>query len=280
MREVLVGIEWEPQFTLLEFPNLPVEFRSTCESPYKPFLKIDKNKKIITVYVSKYLFDKYTSGRWPTEHFFVSTDEVKHNLEVRTYPTSPEKLSEQINFCNDYLGKFMTILGGHTKSGAGVFLPITGLHNEEDIGFMDELDQYRFIRHHTPSKHFSISFNKVSEPPTIINWSDSLALELSKSKEYASLSNFKSFIMCKPAYSVDKAYGLRIHINIPYNFTQYEKLIPLAGKLWTSTNSNWLGSYLSLARYIDDWYKKNKQSEPIFVGYAKKDKYNIVGGLI
>lgn len=282
MKNVLIGIEWEPQITLLEYPNLPVDFRSGySESNLIPFIKIVEDKKVTRVLVRESVFRNYSIGQFPHNHFFLSTDQVKHNLELRTYPVSPSNLPEQIDFCNSYLSVFITQLKQYTSKGIGVFFPKADFNVFGGISYLNIQDHYEFLECHTPSKHVSISFQDELNNGSVcckrLNHIEGLARLLSESKEYNSLNHFRSFIKTRLS-TVD--YNSRIHITVPYNFTAYKKLIPLAKKLWRSDVSNWLDNYLALAQYIDRWYGNNEPSGPKLISYIKNGEYITTGGLL
>jgi hypothetical protein len=282
MKNALIGIEWEPQVTLLEYPNLPVDFRSGyAEAILIPFIKIITGRKAIQILIREIVFTNYALIKLPKPHFFLSTDNVKHNVEVRTYPVPLSHLQGQISLCNNYLGTFINQLKPYTSKGIGVFLPKASLNDFSGISYMDINDRYQFLDCHTPSKHVSISFTDEMGHGTTccrrLSDVEGLARLLSTSKEYEELKHFRSFIKVRMS-TID--YNSRVHMMVPYNFTDYKKLIPLTRKLWQSDVSTWLSNYIALARFINDWYKNNEPSGPKLIGYIKKGEYINVGGLV
>lgn len=276
--KVLIGIEWEPQITLLEFPNLPVNFRaSLIESNIGIF---DEGKNIL-VSIKDGLFRNYHTGDFTDNHCFLSTDQVKQNIELRTFPTAFHQLEDQILLCNKYLKHFILKLRQRTNNGIGVFLPKAILAESDGIGFMDDRDVYHFLEYSTPSKHVNISFrgdNKLSMVTnSMLRNLDELPNRLNKSKEYKSIRAFRTFIKTRISTA---DYGERLHITVPYNFTEYKKLIPFAKKLWNSDEQDWFLNYINLAQFLDNWYKTNEPEGPKLISYIKKDKYVTTGGLI
>jgi hypothetical protein len=282
MSNELIGIEWEPQFTLLEHPNLPVDFRVTFNQlpPIDYPIRIAATNNKVKVYLKESVFLDYQYGKFPYS-YYIDTDQVKNNLEARTRPVALSDLQTEIQNCNDFLHKFILKLKQHTNNGIGVFLPKAIADESTGIIYLDKDNSYKFLELHTPSKHVSISFkDKIGYnefwcggPP-----GNDKNSALSGSKEYDQLKSFTSYIQPKPSDCSDNSN--RIHITVPYNFTAYQELIPFTKQLWTSNNNNWLERYIALAQYIDNWAKNNKQEKPLVVGYIKSDRYVKIGGLI
>lgn len=282
MNNALIGIEWEPQFTLLEYPNRPVDFIPLWSSDHQiNSIKISPNGKQISVLIREAVFKGYLFKKYTYEHSYISTDPVKRNLEVRTYPVPVEDLPNQIQKCNRLLHKFILKMKQYTSDGIGVFLPKAILEVSDVISFYDEEDhRYKFVTHHIPSKHVSISFSDAynySNKGIKLDGLNDLSQQLFHLKEYNELNSFRSFIKSRFS-TID--YNRRIHITVPYNFTDYQGILPVAKQLWESNKNTWLKNYLAMAKYIDNWAKNNEQKKPLLVGCVKVNKYIKAGGLI
>ncbi len=282
MKKALIGIEWEPQLTLLEYPNLPVDVLSgAVGSILSTYMRITADERRVRLLIRDGCYDKYRVPIYPHYHYSISTDTVKHLLEVRTFPVALDELESQINICNDHLGDLLSRVKQYTPGGIGVFLPKARLGESDGIGFHDEQDVYRLLEYSTPSKHVSISFRSDNFPSQmqcqLLGSTDPLACYLHTSDEYNSYDEFRSLIKLRMS-TVD--YGHRLHITVPYNFNDYSRLAVYAWKLWQTTNDNWAGPYMKMVKFINSWYKKNEPAGPLLVGYIKNKNYVSVGGLI
>lgn len=138
----LIGIEWEPQLTLLEFPNRTISVIRKQNLDMWGYLRTSKilsavgNPDLLIIYnfqlagdnhpsVFISIDDSYTPfyHSWCTEPRYLGVDDSMNNVEIRTRPVKLELLKDHSDFCTEYLGHFVEDLSLLTR-GVGVFLPV------------------------------------------------------------------------------------------------------------------------------------------------------------
>lgn len=285
--DALIGIEWEPQLTLLDFPNQEISVIRKLNLDMRGYLKTSKilssvgNSNLMvynlqlsgcshsSIFIS--IDDSYTPSYYDGCSLprYLGVDDSMNNTEIRTRPVKLELLKDHSDFCTEYLGHFVEDLSLLTK-GVGVFLPVKV--DEKGLPQM----------HSSPNKHINISF---PEPPGYLlrfkennynlwHWFSEQAMLL----EYFKLKNFRTHTTSKPS-DIDTGQ-CRLHIMVPYNFTDYNKLVEKAYKVWGANRDYSLkGSMIDLAKYLDFWYSMNVQNGPVLVCHTNGKKVKIVNPL-
>lgn len=246
--DAYVGIEWEPQLTLLNYPRLSVYvlMRSLSED-----IKIEvKNMdnpfySHISLFIPPYLF----SG---TKR--IGIDKTVMNLEVRSRPVKLDNLKDEIEKCNMELAHFIEKLSSYVGP-VGVFIP--------SLYYKDCLSNHCNIL--VLTKHVNVSLCPIylRNKPVHAGY---IMYDEDMNKKYE-LSNKGKFHYCEFDFFWDKCYRLdylesqRMHVKVSYLFNDYESLV--------SAILNRESKYI--IRY-DNYDQK-------LIGYCKKDKYIMINGL-
>lgn len=283
LEDALVGIEWEPQLTLLDHPNLIVSivYKSILDywdySPYSQVLSVkgysdilvmrcklhDNPKESVFIAIDpEYIPSYYGKGKYP----YLTIDGPMSNIEIGTSPVKLDMLNDQIEFCTNYLTHFVEDLALYSK-GAAAFLPVS----ETKTG-----------RSSNPNKHVNLSFpNKIGFIGEFNEYIKGLwkwCYSGLSSMGYYQLDSFRTNITTKKS-TINKD-GMRLHIMVPYNFTDYHTLARHAYKIWTEKREDNLRELLiGLFCYLDHWYLMNEQKDPILICHAKDKKSKIVNNL-
>jgi hypothetical protein len=288
--DALIGIEWEPQLTLLEFPSRIISVISRLNLDLWGYTKTSSvlsavgdpdflmvynfklsgdNHSSIFVSIDESYAPFYYSGY--TEPRYLGVDNSMNNVEIRTRPVKLDLLKEHSDCCTEYLRHFVGDLSLLTK-GVGVFLPA-----------VSTTPGLFYSPHSGPNKHVNISFPEAPGHIEIFkeynhslwNWfSERMVLP---GTEYCKLANFKTHITTKPSNTSDYC---RLHIMVPYNFTGYEELIERSYKIWSAESEYLLkDSIMDLAKYLDSWYFMNKQKDPILVCHTTGKNVKVVNQL-
>jgi hypothetical protein len=325
--KAFIGIEWEPQFTLPLYAGHQILFeRGLAYDKYPKPSPLDfltgiqpikkKNKKNQFIQISNISDTK--SG--PSNTYFshpnqilirVSTSELEKfmekrsreiskimrlddkkdqkglftdqllnvlgidgsNIEVRTIASSFKRLEDSIVITDCFLRLFLEKLNEHVKGGVGVFLPKTTkfeLPQEVESGGKNGGKPELIF---TPTKHVNITF--VGMPVEDQYWLHKNPPDV---KSFGTKLGFKS----------RKSERKRLHITVPYNFTDYADLIILAHPLLSAifnhkpdsclTPSDFIDVseyYNKIMTYLNTWAKNNPQDKPILLKYVKNNKvYN------
>lgn len=275
--DCLIGLEWEPQFSLLEFPKQFISFirKENLDFwmyyPDSEILTISGNSDILIctcIPISsekhfKYIFialsDEYVPLYYPkSSQNYLTVDRAVFNLEIRTQPVRLELIKDHSEFCTEYLKHFVEDLSQFTN-GVGVLMPVTAT----PIG----------PSHSFPNKHVNISFpNEASYIKRFSEVGENMWKWFYNgytSSDYLKLRHFKTHVCIK--YSMTSHSAQRLHIMVPYNFNDYETLIRHAYSIWTQPDPLLLmqGIY-DLSVYLDAWYEDNKQKDPILLLHTSK----------
>lgn len=261
--EFLIGIEWEPQFTLLNYPNHSVYFKNTTRRKSSIIVENNaggiyanetSNLRVVVDLAST--FDVWQATRVAANNAdkssaykYTSTD--GKNLELITRPVTPDKLQSEIEKVETKLRVLCEQLVG-TTGPLGVFLPAW------DPGFGQ------------PSKHINIS----SKEGIVLRKGQMKSLSTKIAELNA--TGFFSSICLK---SECRKHRQRIHVTVPYNFTDYNRLLKFF--------SNNIAHEAKIITYIYEWsvvnpmpYMWKTQKQGIFLGYIHKKRYNRVEGLL
>lgn len=269
---LLIGIEWEPQFTLLKYPNYMVYFRTTkkrkssvSRNPnnssssinlgYMGISNGDGRTKIIYVNIAP-SYDIWNATKVASHNMtksspyrYLSIDNI--NFEVITKPVRIGRLQKEIGKAGKKIEEFCLLIYD-LIGDAGIFLP------NWEKGF------------NKPSKHINIS---APNPFILIYESDEKFLKYvrsSKDKGFGSKVEIKG-----ECYK----HSNRVHLTVPYNFTDYEELLGLFNKQHINIST--------IQFYLYKWSLDNPmprikgtKKKGIFLGYTSKNKYNTVSSLI
>jgi hypothetical protein len=259
---VLIGIEWEPQFTLLKWPTYPVYIKNTKKrigSVIPQYFNADG-------YISKSSYQRvsvevpasygvwrstnaaYNNWNRKNPYRYMSIDGT--NFEIITKPVKIEKLSSEIKKADKHLKEFCGKLFKLTGP-LGVFLP------NWEFGYG------------VPSKHVNISLD------------DMLLLPKSDNKFLKSLIGFKDrgFVSKIDLKGECHTHQSRVHITVPYNFDDYDGLLDFFQK--TKINKS------DIMFYLYQWsikhpmpFMSNTDKKGIFLGHFSKKEYIKVNGLL
>ncbi len=261
--DFLIGIEWEPQFTLLRYPNHSVYFKTSLRRRASVIAEYggvgiyaqDDSQKRVTVDLAA-TYDIWTASkvaeynaRHKSPYRYTSTD--GKNFEVITKPVPLDKLGSEIISAEKHLKNFCEKVVDLTGP-LGVFLPMW------DSGFGQ------------PSKHVNIS-NEAG-----LSITRGTGKILSKKLSELSSKGFFSNINLKGDCTKHRN---RLHVTVPYNFTDYDKLLKLCeGKSVTEAK---------LITFLYEWsvkhpmeFMNNSKKRGIFLGFVSKKKYNRLHSLI
>ena len=263
--DLLMGIEWEPQFTLLNYPKSMVGFVTTTD----PALQ---NRQVfasdfITIYskpgvgyhqgmdfIGKKYKNMYCDG---------------YNVEVYTNPVPLSGIKTEILKATETLKQFTNAVA--LKHGpAGVFLPMTRVEESTDI--YGDYDKTLCL---SPSKHVNFS---------LTYYNDKIGER--KPKMFCSYRlNHPGFKEIIGACGIITG-GLRLHINVAYDFTEYEKLAELVieyanqglfeyvYKKRTAKTAKEIRSLThSLQVKLVDLYLQKKMKKPLFLGYVRNSGF-------
>lgn len=249
-----VGIEWEPQFTFLNYPNHRVYFKTTKRRKFLVYTQhetSDINRVTLDVPPS---FNTWRSTRVATNNMnknnryrYTSIDQT--NFEVITKPVTVEKLPLEIIKADRYLKEFCLNIS-KVVGRIGVFLPNWG--------------------YGTPSKHINIS-DKL--PIKFIPDSD---VDFYKEVRGLHTKGFHSKIEFKGECRNHKE---RVHLTVPYNFTDYNRLLEFFYK--SDVNKS------DILFYLYRWSLKHPmplikgtKKRSIFLGFTDKNRYVRVNNLL
>ena len=152
----LIGIEWEPQLTLLNYPVKAIHIHLSDNSMTDIVNHDEKCEKYVIIYLS----NKYS----------VYIDKAVENIELRTDPVKLDDLNTEIQKCQKVMEDIVKDIA-KVAGPTGIFLPAFPC-----------------------TKHVNVSFKEVND-------------------RYASTYSIKG-----------GDYGLRHHIKVPYNFTDYKSI--------------------------------------------------------
>ena len=303
VERAIIGIEWEPQFTLPYYSGYQVLFEndfvissnkpdfltireelggnSSKQDPFycpkKVIIRINNEqfKKFINK-ISKEisrmlcLDDKKQTKKFFTEKLTELTGIDGTNMEFRTIASSFKQLPNSIAIADSLLFLFIEKINKYIPGGVGVFLPkTTGFEVPEYIG-LNGIPQRPTQLHFIPTKHVNITFSDMPMQDKYWRYGDLVKAQF-----------FKTRISLK---SRKLGYPRRLHITVPYNFTDYGDLIkvsfPMYQKIYDGCqfgpgldpNVDVTDQYNIIIKYLDDWAKNNPMNSPILLKYIKKSK--------
>jgi hypothetical protein len=296
----LIGIEWEPQFALPNYSGYQICFENNffngtfitikrqvdskgvplLASKHDPFY----SPKRVTVVVSVVQFgkfidkiskeiskplclnDKKDTKKSLTKELTKLMGIDGTNFEIRTIPSSFKQLTNNIAIADSLLFLFIEKLNRCISGGVGVFLPKTTIFEASTL----ETLLYSTPRISIPTKHINITFNDM--PIHDNYWS------------YGRLLDAKFFITKISLKQRKLSSPKRLHITVPYNFTDYGNLIKVAYPMYQKmydgcpsrapkyTNVDITEQYNDIIKYLDDWAQNNPMNSPILLKYIKKKR--------
>ncbi len=289
--DALIGIEWEPQLTVIDHPNKPVQIIRKDNLDYwiytpanrvmlvrgDPWILVwtchSQYQNSYSVYISvddSYIPSFYGDSSFP--HMII--DNAVLNMEIRTRPVKLDILNDHIEFCTHYAGHFIEDLSKYA-GGVGMFLPAPILKPNEG-------------GHTQPSKHVNISFPTSPGFVSSFNehtnsfwkWTFNHLTELG----YYELGHYRAHINVKKSdvLGTDMPSDLkRLHIMVPYNFDDYSTLIRMAFRIWAEPDEEQCLDYVfAILNYIDSWYSRCPQKDPILICHTKGNTVKILNNFI
>lgn len=298
----LIGIEWEPQFTLPNYSGYQVLFENnfvlsndnkqlvtnirkqvdgvkvSISAKHEPFYSpkrviIQINEEQFKNFINKIskeiskllcLDDKKDTKKLFTDELIGLVGIDGTNMEFRTIASSLKQLPNSIAISDSLLFLFIEKLNKYVSGGVGVFLPKTTsfeipkyvINNEPSLQ-----TQLHFI----PTKHVNITFKDMPIHENYWSYDEPLL--------YAKFFGTKIGLKSRKI-----GYPKRLHITVPYNFTDYENLIkaayPIYQKLYGASKSNAdvTDHYNDIIKYLDSWAKNNPMNSPILLKYVKQKR--------
>ena len=74
-----------------------------------------------------------------------------------------------------------------------------------------------------------------------------------------------------------KVHQYRIHVTVPYNFTDYTDLTKQVRLLWLAKDKKTLTcAYQGIMLYLNEWAKNNQQANPLLLCYTKGSELIVV----
>lgn len=226
-----VGIEWEPQITLLKYPCKAIyvysmHFSTSIYATRSYECRTPGERAGMQLVLDESQLRKITSDR-------VYIDDGVANLEVATKPVEIQDLAEEIEKCAKSLQKVSEYIATVTQSQVGVFLPVSTSH-------LLDLHVIPLLK---PAKHINIDIP---------------------------LESLHSLPDEERAFFARKAgvYGRRLHVPVPYNFTEYADLLEEVRKVYREMKSE-----LAIVEYVSDFVEAYSMKKPILLGYVRHEKY-------
>lgn len=287
LKQPLIGVEYEAQFSLPEFPNsiamvsYAVRLRGTGTPmeilDHHPIFSEGRLKGVAWIFCNPSYFDNFVDS-------CLTIDSPVSNAELRTNPTNLSLLANEMEDKYKVLMQFASDISLHTKKGVGVFLPKVAKKDTmsvDDLDFSTSLSLNHLFPMSVsrPTKHVNFSFSK--DVIGILSELDQneLYFKICTLSDIHSLSFFRSHILLKCHDMKYSSY--RLHITVPYNFSGYSTLMEYARLIWFEADRDYvIKRFSDLMVYLDSWVEHNLQKDPIFLGYAKRGKFTKVHDLI
>lgn len=335
--KAVIGIEWEPQFTFLAHPGYQAVFENVITTGgARKFLSVkvvsDKKKrgimdpeyaqfyssqrlylminnagftKFITK-IGKEIFSVINAGeKKPDKKEFLSKLLYSlgldgNNIEVRTMASGLKQLPDSIKIADYFLGLLVKKLNKYLPGGVASFLPKTtcfsimsrkpSVNPDGSYSPQAQADDRttKYINVFIPTKHVNITFKNMLIYGR--HWSH---------KQQEDLIHFRPKISFKDRVT---DHSTRLHITVPYNFTDYSGLVDVGYYLYKKVyeHENTLGRELNLSgsdrwtphdidvtpqcnkivKFLDEWAKQNPMEKPILLKYMKNKKLVTSRGLI
>ena len=254
MNNFLIGIEWEPQFTLLDYPNHTVYFKITKRRKSFIYTQHDTpNTDRVTIEVppsyNTWRSTNVSSNNMNKNNRYKYTSIDQTNFEVITKPVPIEKLTSEIIKADKHLKEFCINLS-KLSGRLGVFLPNW---------------QYG-----SPSKHINISDKQGIE---FITNSD---VDFYSEVRNLNTKGFHSKIEMKGEC---RSHKERVHLTVPYNFTDYNRLLEIFYKDTVNKSDILFYLYRWSLKYPVPFIKGTRK-RGIFLGFTEKSRYIKVSGLL
>lgn len=259
---ILIGIEWEPQFTFLNWPKHSVYIKNTKSRKGKVYpepdqtilVKLEPCYQRVTVEVPPSFHvgrsTNVASNNWDANNQYQYTSIDGTNFEVITKPVKIEKLPSEIMKADKHLKDFCIKLV-KLSGPLGVFLP------NWEYGFG------------IPSKHINISL-------------DNVTLDMKSDRRFMKSRigwNDKGFVSKLDIKGECRLHQSRIHITVPYNFNDYSGLLDFFKQSRINKSD--------IMTYIYKWSVKHPmpvipgtKKHAIFLGYIKNNEYIKLNGLV
>ncbi len=320
LERVYIGLEWEPQFTLLSHAEHQVffEYEFTMNGEKEPFVIVKKSGKKrvperplltgnsknndnpdhVTVAVNDVKFKTFmkTVAKAVSKQLSLSTKTLPKkffteklmnlvgvdgsNIEFRTIPSSIQQLPNSILISDSLLRLFMEKLVECVPGGIGVFLPKT--NRFDSTAHALNTDGEVVVAHtsweYSPTKHVNLSF-----PDLPIYDRYYTCKFLTTAENFRTKVQFKTRQANKPK---------RMHITVPYNFTDYEALVRVAYPLYEAVHKcpelppsgntvmDISEQNTQIAKFLDNWTKNNQMTAPMLLKYVKQTKVVNLKGLL
>jgi hypothetical protein len=188
----LIGIEWEPQVSLQNYPNNPVSLVwRNCQA-----IKVLQQKDHILQKDQVVLsIPNSLEKAFDIKNMYIDVN----NMEIYTDPVDIKHLSAEIAKRDKLLKEFWVLVASHINQMIGVFLPAS---NKEP-----------FV-----TKHVNISYSVKSEVAKRLIKGYYAGRQHNKQRQ----NPYMPQTLIK--YVDDSYHNQRVHITVPYNFQHYEAL--------------------------------------------------------
>lgn len=208
---IVIGIEYEPQVTLLRYPNLPVHFgRSTQESVskvvYKDQDEIQHEHVVVYLEHENELASLYSNVIHRYKSGVDLSGDMYGNIEIRTEPCYLKDLPAELKRMTEALAQFTHDVAQYAGP-IGVFLPPANVHipryvrkrrHLQPMQWRDAAEKKLYL-----TKHISLSYT--------LKWSEiKICHALFENMREKTLLNDDSF---------------RHHYRVPYLWSDYATLI-------------------------------------------------------
>lgn len=202
------------------------------------------------------------------------------NIEFRTMPSSVKQLTNSIIISDALLRLFMEKLAGCIPGGIGVFLPKTTRSENTSYSAPDLfgiINTEKYLEF-SPTKHVNISF-----PDTSIYDPYFICKSKLKVRNFLTKVKFKTRQPFSPK---------RMHITVPYNFTDYVGLVAVAYPMYERVSTcphtvihgqpvtDVVDQFNMVVEYLDDWARNNPMPTPILLKYVRHEKIVNLKGLL
>lgn len=211
MSDVYIGLEYEPQLTLLDYGSKAVNVYINTVDEFK----IDTYDTYIDLSIPWYVFREFNEAGVGTSH------DMFANLEVRTQPCLIQDVREAIHEQTSALKHFVELLAVHYGSVAVLLPPSTKYVLPETISLESYVSDKAIYR----SKHISLSHTSewlecscsIPIPTSLSELTGSIPIPMSLF-EIDTITNTTSLDTCS-------LRGARWHVKVPYAYTRYTELV-------------------------------------------------------
>jgi|SRR5581483_213398 len=277
--ELYVGIEWETQLSVPALGNKQIF------AMYQDPDGFDRKRELTSIYLSFFtnypikdvmnndLFDVFPILHDPPKPLYFKSSPMEYfpisldvgNIEVRSFPTKLRDVNQSIKAAESELAAFTNSFT--PQHDYGLFLPTSLLDDTNCIA---------------PSKH--LNFSAIGIVDSILakeyfpKYKNMRSIEVASEDAYGDYTN--EYFYLSPGYS-DMNHCYRLHISVPYNYTDYDHIGSLVYTIIKSKSKSKAMDYMySLSEYLSSWCKDNEADKQTFVGYTKNKKWTQIKGLI